>query len=265
MVSVRRGVDPRRFAAPRLRRRGRPPRHRRGPAARDRARRRAAGGGRPLGLGDAGHRSPLRGGADPHRRRAAGGRGDAAPGLRHDGDGGPAAAGRGLLGPGARSSARSTCATASRSSRSTSRWRDVDLEAPDVDDGDRRALPPAPRGALHLRGAGPGGRAGERAPGGGRRAAGPARGARAAPRRAPAAPRSRRRVVPGRRGARCRSTISTRWRRGRRSTGPAIVEAATTTALLRAGRARDRHARSAGSTSGSRRERVRARAPGNGG
>ena len=36
-------------------------------------------------------------------------------------------------------------------------------------------------------------------------------------------------------GARCRSTTSTRWRRGRWSTGPAIVEAATTTALLRAG------------------------------
>src|SRR5262249_48845329 len=100
---------------------------RRGAAARDPAGRRAAGGGRPVGLGHARHRPPLRDGAHPHRRRAEGRSAPVAAGGSPPGGGGGGAGGarrpRGRAGAtGGGGGGRSTCDTASRSSRSACPW-----------------------------------------------------------------------------------------------------------------------------------------------
>ena len=213
VVSVRRGVDPRRFALLAF-----------GGAAAlhvtDVARRLEIG--RVIvprvaavlsAWGMLADRPPVRGGPDAHRGRPADRRGRAPAGVRGDGERRAPPPGRGLLGAGAAPARRGHALRRAdlRGQRAARRGRPRSARR---DDGDRRALPQASRGALHLRDAGPGGRPRQRAPGGGGRAAGPARGARAAgpgSRRAPAPP-SRLRWTAG---ARCRSTTSTGWRRGR--------------------------------------------------
>ena len=245
---MRRGVDPRRFAPPRLRRRGRPARHRRGAPARDRAGGRAAGGRRPLGVGDARHRPALRGGPHPHRRR----RDRSAPPRsarcsrrwRPRGGGGSAAAFTGPV----------------RVQRAVDmRYGEQIFEVSVPLDGRRprgarrdggggRALPSAPRGALHVQRPGPGGRPRQRAAGRGRRAPGPARGAarcRRGRRRRPGAGAASTWTA----GSRRPSTTSMRWRRARRSTGRPSWRRPPRPRSCGRG-AGDRHRRSAGSTSG---------------
>ena len=118
------GAARRRSAAVRaavLRRRGRPARHRCRAPARAHARGRAARRRRALGLGHAGDRSALRGRAHAYRRcrQLRRRRGQAA--LRGDGGGGPATAPRLPTTGRCAAALRRTCATASRSSRSTCR------------------------------------------------------------------------------------------------------------------------------------------------
>ena len=237
---------PRRRSAPLraggLRRRGGASRHGGRAPARDQPRRRAARGRRAVGVGHAGHRSPLRAGALARGRGAAR---SAAARLRklfaEHGGRGPAAARRDFAGRVARARARSTCATASRSSRSPCRstgWISTraDLMEQVVD-----ALPPPPRGALHLQRARAGGRPRQRARGRDRRAA---RAARRAERGGGGARPRRRRAGASisATGWRCRSTTWTALPAGLEVKGPAIFESATTTVLIRARRAGARHA-----------------------
>ena len=93
IVSVRRGVDPRRFTLVAFGGRRRPARDRGGAPARD-----PPGGGpqrgrRALGVGDAGHRPALRAGALARQRGLAADAGRPAPHLRGHGGGGARAAG----------------------------------------------------------------------------------------------------------------------------------------------------------------------------
>ena len=121
LVSVRRGVDPRRFALLSFGGAAGAARHRRRAPARPDAGRRAARRGRAVGVGHAGHRPPLRGGADAYRRRRAPRRRRHQRPVRRDGGRG-AARGCARRSTGrCACSARSTCATASRSSRSACR------------------------------------------------------------------------------------------------------------------------------------------------
>ena len=103
-----------------LRRRRRAARHGSRPPPRDQARRGAQRRGRAVGVGHAGHRSPLRDGAVARERGLAHDTGRPAPDPRcawrpRAASGSPASRARSRCG------ARSTCATASRSSRSACR------------------------------------------------------------------------------------------------------------------------------------------------
>ena len=120
IVSVRRGRRSATVHAGRLRRRRRTARHGSRAPPRDPARRGAQRRGRPVGVGHAGHGSPLRDGALARERGVAHDAGRPAPDPRAHGgrrprSGSPTSRARSRCG------ARSTCATASRSSRSACR------------------------------------------------------------------------------------------------------------------------------------------------
>ena len=141
LVSVRRGVDPRRFSAARLRRRGRTARYRCGAPARDPAGGRAARGRGALGVGHARHRPALRGCAHPYRRHAQVGAAALRPRVRARWRReGRRRLEHAFTGP-VRISARWTCATASRSSRSSVPLDGVELEAAGADGRGRAPLP----------------------------------------------------------------------------------------------------------------------------
>ena len=166
-------------------------------------------------------RPALRDRAHPHRRRQPPRRRQAARSLPRDGGRGPRAPGRGV-----------PHGTGPRAALGRHALRRADLRGQRAARR-RRLRQPRPRcrrssNAFHARHeelytyalARPGGRAGQRARGGRRRAAGPAAGAEPC-RRPPAAAAAR--ASPrstSATGARCRSTISTRWRRARSSQGP---------------------------------------------
>ena len=110
----------------------------------------------------------------------------------------------------------------------------IDWSAPEPARAAGPRLPPPPRGALHLCAAGSGSGPGQRARRGDRRAAVAAAGAE--PRR-PAAGSAARPApdLPRGDGTRCRCSISTRSRRGSRSRARRWSNSATTTVLLRPG------------------------------
>ena len=109
-----------------------------------------------------------------------------------------------------------TCATASRCSRWACRSIGIDFDGAGSAAADGGRISRPPRGALHLQPQGPGSRAGQRAGGGDRRAAGPAAGARVAgPAAGDACAASAGSTSED--GARCRSTNSMRLHRTRRS------------------------------------------------
>ena len=219
---------------PRLRRRRRAARHRDRAAARGGARGRAAPRRGALGLGHADLGSALRDRAHPSRRCQPARGGGAARGLRRSGGRGPTAAGRGVVrwpGAGPSLGGHALRRADLRGERRPRRRRLARARSPEPAGG---RLPPPPRGALHLCAAGPGGGAGQRPGRGDRRPVGPAPGA------------GRGGAATGRAARRGAASISAAWTEvpvfdfealapGQAIAGPAIIESATTTVLLRPG------------------------------